>query len=365
MLFLENVCILLIDKILINTNRPADFVNNPYPQDWDNLPGGSSLNPGFSSNTSTHIFNSTAIVENILYPRQNITVTFCVTVEPDCNGRTFPLASPSGLTFDNTVDVTSINEGNDTFLYDVLQDFHTTETTVAANLFIPDPKPLVNFDGTYNFSNRVIITNDGVARADDVNYNMGLGNFLDIGEIVFTDITVTQIANGGPTVQLNLVYDGDTSTKLLEPNNSLEAGETVILQIDYEIGVISSAVRNVFSELNISMTQGALDGFDESSIAPVNNLRRLSFVTWSDALGNHVDRYYQAATNDETPSSDNQCNCPELSMVFLFKANLAIEKTIFSDEPAASGILENRAITFQIALFIVRISNKQCEHWKP
>jgi gliding motility-associated-like protein len=162
---------------------------------------------------------------------------------------------------------------------------------------------------------------------------------------VFTNLVVTQVS--GTAVTVNPTYNGDTDTTLLVPNTSLNAGETIILEIFYEIGVISSETRNQFSRLDLSMTQGPLDGFDESL---PNERRRFSFVTWSDNLGDHLDAYYNAATATEIPSSNDQCTCEAQAMRFLFHLDLQLNKTIVNDVAAASGILENRDITFQLEL---------------
>ena len=63
----------------------------------------------------------------------------------------------------------------------MLADFHTTEAVVTAGLFVPefnndsqDPPGVVNPDGTYDYNNRVIITNEGSASANNVNSSFKL-----------------------------------------------------------------------------------------------------------------------------------------------------------------------------------------------
>ncbi|PHR72234.1 MAG: hypothetical protein COA67_05350 [Lutibacter sp.] len=333
-----NGCATLIDQMSIQTSYSLDVLGNPYPQDWDI----NSLNPNFENLTSSTFFNPNAIATNILYPRQSINISFCVTVDPFCNGRPNPTPSGSGIDFDNTLNVTSSN-GNQTNNL-LISDFHTTETSVAAGIYIPNSDPLVNFDGTYDFTNTIVITNEGTATANDVNYNMGLGNFLNNG-VVFTSIIVTQTA--GNPVAINTSYDGDTNTKILIPNQSLAAGETIVFEIYYVVGVISSQNRNFFSQLSLSMTQGALDGFNEDTL---NQRRTFSFVTWSDALGDHLDRYYTLASAASVPTSNEQCNCTSEFMRFLFDSTLTTLKTITDTESEPNGILEHEEVTFQLTI---------------
>ena len=348
-----NGCVTLIDQISIQTSITNDINGDPYPQDWDI----NSLNPNFENLTSSTFFNTSDIATNILYPRQSINISFCVTVDPFCNGRPNPTPSGSGIDFENTLNLTSSN-GNqiDNLL---ISDFHTTETQVAAGIFIPNPDPIVNFDGTYDFTNTIVITNEGTATANDVNYNMGLGNFLNNG-VVFTSIVITQTA--GNPVTIDTTFDGDTNTKILLPNQSLAAGETIVFEIFYIVGVISSQNRNFFSQLSLSMTQGALDGFNEDT---ATQRRTYSFVTWSDALGNHLDRYYSLPSSTGIPTSIDQCNCTSLFMRFLFDSSLTTLKTITSTESEPNGILEHEQVIFQLEITntstSVQIGNLQIE----
>ncbi|MDC9721588.1 MAG: gliding motility-associated C-terminal domain-containing protein [Urechidicola sp.] len=331
-----NGCVTLVDDIVVSMSPTIDYVNNPYPMDWD----VTSFNNDFENITSNEMFNSNAINNNVLYPRQSITVIFCVTFDPVCDGRPNPTPSGSGIDFDNIINVTS-SIGNDTSNY-LATDFHMTETSVAANLYVPEPSPEVNPDGSYDYVNTVIITNEGPATANNVNYNMGLGRFIDNG-IVFTDLIITQVS--GPPVTINSSYNGDTDSKLLAPNTNLAASETIILEVYYEIGTISSIDRNYFLQMGRSMTQGGLDSFDETT--PFN-LRRYSFVIWSDALGDHLDRYYVGNAADDIPTSNDQCDCFSTFMLFNFISSATSEKTITTINDAPNGILEHTEITFQI-----------------
>lgn len=333
-----NGCVTLVDQIGVSMEPTIDYVNNPYPEDWS----ATSFNSAFENITSIEMFNANAINNNVLYPRQNITVTFCVTFDAVCDGRPNPTPSGSGIDFNNIVNVTS-SIGSDTRGY-LDTDFHMTETSVAANLYVPELSPVVSPDGSYDYVNTVIITNEGAATANNVNYNMGLGDFIDNG-IVFTDLIITQVS--GPSVTVNNTYNGDTDPKLLAPNTNLAAGESIILEIYFVVGVISSIDENYFTQMNRSMTQGGLDSFDETTPA---NLRRFSFVIWSDALGDHLDRYYVGTSATDIATSNDQCSCSSTFMVFNFSSSTTLTKTITNIVEGFNGILEHTAVTFQLTI---------------
>ncbi len=371
-----NGCITLIERNGISSSPDVnDFVGGTYPVDWaitswdSNEFSESDATPGAQG-----LLNAGAVGTAVLYPRQKLTLNFCVYVDPFCNGRPNPTPSGSGIDFDNVITATSVNgngtNGNQTADI-LLKDFHTAETTVAANLFILEPSPLVNFDGTYDYDNYVIITNDGSGTANNVNYNMGLGNFIDNG-IVFTNFDISQVGSG-PSVTINTNYNGDTNTYLLAPNQTLNAGETIYLKIHYYISPVNLGdTASYFSQPNPSMTLGNLDDYDD--LDP-NNKRRISFVTWSDTVGNHVDRYYVSTTQitgdpntqqfpqdlGEVASSTNQCSCHTLNMKFEFILNPELTKTIVSNNPAADGILEHRDITFRLRAENLDTSNVHLE----
>lgn len=349
-----NGCIIAIDQIYAITNLPDDFIGNPYPQDWNST----SINTDFTNSTSTSIFNNTAIANNILYPRQTITISFCVTVDPFCNGRPNPTPSGSGINFNNVVNATS-SIGNDTLNYEI-KDFHTTETTVAANLYVPAPLPNAIPNGTYDFTNSVIITNDGATTANNINYNMGLGNFIDNG-INFNTLTITQVS--GPAITVNNAFNGDTNTTLLVPNQNLGAGETIVLEIFANAsnnGGVTDAIN--FPYTGLSMTQGGLDGFDETL---PSRTRRFSFVTWSDALGNHLDKYYVGPDAATPATSTNQCNCSGAVMQFSFTSSITSQKIITNTISAPNGIIEHEEVTFQMTITntspFVQVQNLQLE----
>ncbi len=343
-----NSCALNVDLINVNTSNSSgiyDYVNNVnYPREFDN----SAINSDFANVTSSSIFNANAINDFVLYPGQTINVSFCVAVNPDCNGRPFPTPSGSGVNFVNTIAVTS-SKGDTTDVI-TLTDFHTTEAVVTAGLYIqefhsnnPDPPGAVNPDGTYDFTNRVVITNSGSIAAQNINFNMGLDDFMD--KVVFNEIIISQIA--GPSITINPNFNGDDQSTLLLPNNVLPPEETIILEVSYKIGPIDSIGYSFFYQTDLSQTQGSADGFDAFE---VNNKKTFSFVTWSDNLGNHLDRYYNLTTPATTVPLDSYCTCSTVGMRFLFDAFSTTNKVITETKSEPNGILEHEEFTFQITI---------------
>lgn len=326
-------CVIAIDDVIVNTSIVTDYVSDPYPLDFDNA----SVNPDFLTGSSDNLFSPESITNAILYPRQEVSVSFCVTINPFCGGRPNPTPSGSGINFNSTLDLFSSTDPSSASI--LLQDFHTTEAVIKADLSIPDNSPLVNPDGTYDFINSVIITNEGTSVANNVNFNMGLGNFLDNG-LSFRTLSVSQAS--GPAVSVNQNYDGDTNTQLLESNNSLSPGETIVIDIFHLINPGNSN-NNEYNQIRLSQTQGALDGFDEDT----PSVRRLSsYATWEDGLGQHLDRYYTDLSSD--PDPNYQCNCEASSMVISFSSSARSKKEITSVNEAPSGILEHEELTFQL-----------------
>lgn len=316
-----------------------------FPNDFDN----SAINNSFLNGSSSSFFNQNAIDNLILYPRQSIFVSFCVTVNPFCDGRPNPTPSGSGINFTNTLTVNT-DKGNNAKSDITLNDFHTTEAVVSAGLYVPefnnlsiDPPGLVNFDGTYDYVNTVILTNEGAVDAQNINFNMGLQDFRK--RVVFTEFLIAQAS--GPAVTVNTNYDGDTETTLLTPNNILPAGETVVLEIYYKIGPLDDESYSYFNQTSLSQTQGATDGFDAFSDA---NKREYSFVSWSDGLGNHLDRYYFANSASASITSDLYCTCTEAGMRFIFDAQTKTNKVITNVVKIPNGILEHEQITYQITI---------------
>lgn len=359
-------CIFEIERRGIGASNVDDFLGGTYPSDWNILSWDDvEFNETDATPGAEGLLNTGSVATAKLYPRQSLYINFCVKIDPFCNGRPNPTPSGSGIDFNNIVTVTTTTDGNETGSLEIT-DFHTSDTTVSANLFVQEQSPLVNYDGTYDFTDTVIITNDGNTEAQNVNFNLGLGNFIDNG-IVFSTLTITQVGSG-PTVQVNTTYNGDTDTFILAPNQTLPAGETIYLQIYYIIEPISSTNNsNVFSQMNPSMTYGGLDGYDETTTA---NLRRLSFVTWSDSQGTHSDRYYISTTNvtdnpqdvGEVATSTNQCICSTIRKEFIYILNLSSTKTITNINTAPNGIPEHEEITFVIRGENLSSSNVRLEN---
>lgn len=331
-----NGCVINVDQVVVSTKAVRDFVGNPYPLDFDN----SAINPNFLNGTSTSIFKIDTINNLLLYPRQSIKIQYCLTINPFCNGRPNPTPSGSNINFKNVVEVTS-DRGNSTFDF-LLEDFHTTEAIVTAGLHVPNPKPIPNPDGTFEYTNSVIITNEGTGVANNINYNMGLGDFLEDG-LVFKELKITQVS--GPSFSINDAYNGNTDTLILQSKNSLAPEETIVLEIFSLTEPFLSSRNSVFYQNEKSQTQGGLDGLDET-IAP--NKNQLSFVIWSDSLGNHLDRYYATNSASTPVSSSLQCVCDRSIMNFSYTALSTNHIAITNINNAPEGILEHQEVTFQI-----------------
>jgi len=326
-------CAILIEDVVISTNGAFEFTSQQnYPQEFDI----NAINPDFLNATSNSFFSTNAINTLTLYPRQTINIEFCITINPFCNGRPNPTPSGTGIDFDNILNVTSTRGISTTNL--LLTDFHTPDAIVTAGLFIPEREPIVNPNGTFDYINTIIITNEGAATANNINYNMGLGDFISNG-ITFSQLTVTQIS--GLPVTVNSAYDGDTNTQLLTLGNSLGAGETIILEIYHLTDLVSSNNQNNFSQFERSQTQGILDGFDESTPA---NKRQYSFVNWSDSQGAHLDRYYPVS------SSRNQCICTSSDMILSFSSSSTTNKRSLVTGETPNGIREHQEVQFQLTI---------------
>ncbi len=335
-------CIVFIEKG-VGTRSRADWLGGSYPEEWS---AGNIDEDEFSETDATPgadgIFNTT---NSKLYPGQLMVVTYCVYVNPFCNGRPNPTPSGSGIDFTSNINLTS-DRGNDTETI-TIPDFHTTETTVAAKLNVPGTvyvqdlgllsDPAAEPDITYDYVNTVTIKNDGLNIANNVNYNMGLGSFLDNG-ITFSTLTITQ--DSGPAVTINPLYNGDNETLLLTNGNSLNAGEIVVLKIHTIVNPLPSTLNmSWFNQLGISMTQ--FPGFE----------RNYSYVIWSDDMGDHLDRYYYQSDGDNSdPTSNSQCSCVTMGMRFFYNATANINKTLESNNPAPSGILEHKELIFKIRI---------------
>ena len=326
-------CVIAVEDINISTSEEQDFVGDPYPLDFDN----NSVNQNFLDGTSNNLFSSESVDEAILYPRQTINISYCLVVDPFCGGRPNPTPSGSGIDFEAILNITSSTGVDDIDL--TLTDFHTTEAIITAGMDIPTNSPIVNPDGTFDFTNSVIITNEGNAVANNVNFNMGLNSFFNNG-VSFNELNITQTS--GPPVTINGNYDGDTNTLLLTPDNSLAPGETIVLEIYHLTAPIANSGNVRFNQLDRSQTQGALDDINEDT--PINR-RRFTYATWEDDLGNHLDRYYLA---DGSTVLNDQCDCQSLSMSLSFSSTASSEKVLTNIADSPDGVPEHQELTFEI-----------------
>jgi len=339
-------CLVGVDQVSIRNDvveNIAEGINFPREFTTD------ALNSDFLNGNSSSFFNAGAISDLILYPRQSIFISFCVTVNPFCDGRPNPTPVGSGIDFTNTI-TANTDKGNNASDSVTLTDFHTTEAVISAGLFVPEfnnqsltPPGIVNFDGTFDYTNTVIITNEGTSAAQNINFNMGLEDFLS--RVSFDNIIISQIS--GPAVTVNPDFNGNDNNTLLLPNNSLPAGETITLAVFYLIGPIDSSSYSYFEQTSLSQTQGDADGFDATSAA---NKTRFSFVSWSDGLGDHIDRYYFANSATAPISSALYCTCTTAGMRFIFSASSNTNKIISAVNEAPNGILEHEEVTFQITI---------------
>jgi hypothetical protein len=215
---------------------------------------------------------------------------------------------------------------------------------LSSNIADPPIQP----DGTYDYTMQVTLNNEGTTDAQEVNYNLGLGHLIDAG-ISFSTLEVSQLS--GPSMTLNNAYDGNTQPLLLSSGNVLPSGETAVFAIHFVTNQIpSSDAVYYFYSPTVSMTQGPADnanGYDESD---PDNRRVLSYVLWSDGLGDHIDRYYIAQTLEDIPSSNFQCHCSNSGIRFLYDFNFEINKTAEVTDVAPAGVVENEEVLFTLTI---------------
>jgi len=346
-------CVNHIDRDWIATGAGYDPTD---PQMYDN---NSWDNAEFNETDPTPgqqgIFNPSAVANNVLYPGQSIWGSYCIYIDPTCAGGD-GVGSGNGITFDNIMTSSGSTGNGNTHL--AITDFHTYETTVAAGIYVPNPQPLVNNNGTYDFDLVVTLTNDGTATANNVQFYLPLIEFINNG-IPINSSTVTQI--GGPAVTVNAGYDPSSSgnTAILGNNVSLGATQTIQFNIHYNVGPTNFNGTCNFPFPNPSITAGPADFFPGSI---TENPDTDTYVTWSDAEGNHLDKYYELVNPGDLPSSENQCDCEGISISFDFEITLNIDKTIVNNIPAASLLSGNREITFQIVVENENSSDVQVEN---
>jgi hypothetical protein len=342
--------VLKIDRQNITQNQVGDGLGGYYPRDWLATQPWDSVefNESNDSPGNDGIFDLGISNDYILYPREVLTVYFCVWIDPqhlnmlDGHFRSGSESATNGVSFDNTVTANS-NVGSASNHLNI-DDFHVTETALVASIHTQGGTEQyqvpVNVDGTYTFTNTITIKNDGNATADDVNFNYGLGDFIDDG-INFTNLTVTQVS--GPSVSVNANFDGNTASNLLASNQTLAAGQTVVLEVAHTVAPTTYSDWNYVGIVRPSLTYGSDDGSDEPSLH-----RRLGYVTWSDSYGSHVDRYLENHRLPAVISHEDQCICKFIMMKFPYQISLDLQKDIASIANASSGVAGNKDITFRL-----------------
>jgi len=340
--------ILKIEREAMYQNQVSDGQGGYYPRQWlDNNPWDTTeFSESNDSPGNDGLIDLTVANDFILYPRERLYLTFCVYVDPVhwafSGGRTGNETATNGVSFDNTVTASS-DVGNTSHHLNI-DDFHVTQTAVVASIHTEGGTEQyevpVNVDGTYTFTNTITIKNDGGNTANDVNFNYGLGDFIDDG-VTFTNFTLTQIS--GPAVSLNASFDGDTDTNILAASQSLGAGDIIEIEVAHTVAPTTFSDWNYIGILRPSLTLGDDDGSDEAA-----NHRRLGFVTWSDSKGSHVDRYLEDHTLPAAISHEDQCICEFVMMRFPYTITIDLQKNIVSAVDAASGTVGNKDITFRL-----------------
>ena len=353
-------CILKIDRNGFSQTTLSDGVGGRYPRDWvaaNRVWDTSEFSAGDPSPGADGIIDWTATTPDgrtadkfILYPGQSLSFRFCVYIDPNCNGRPYPAVThpnatpPTGTGIDFTNLVKGVSSDGTVTASKKLRDFHTQVSFVAAAMHMGSNSARYdiqsNLNGTYTFTNHVIIKNDGPTTAYNVNFNYALGSWISAG-VSFTSFT---LSSSLPSITTNSAFNGNTNTYLLAPNQKLDPGDKVIITITHNANPTSFNEYLPFLSLNTGYTYGGLDGFDETA-----HKNKYSFVTWSDDDETaHVDRYIQTNSTTYTPSSDEQCKYYRNHMRFnggISKLNLT--KRILSDV-ITSGDPSHRDVTFRL-----------------
>jgi len=351
-------CIVDIDRLWLDSGNTLATSTDPAMYNagsWDtNEYDETDPTPGREG-----IFNAAAVANNILYPRQYITFGVCLLIDPNCAGGAGS-GSGNGVTFDNIFDLTSSIGNASNHLS--ISDFHTSQTTVAGGIHLPNDTPPINSDGTYDFDIVVTLTNDGSATAHNVQFFLPLYEFTANG-IPINSQVITQ--TGGPGIATNPTYDGSdntgTNTGILATNQNLAAGATVSFNIHYNVGPTSYNGYLGFHAPNPSMTQGNADVILPGG-GGLENPAQQSYVIWSDNQGDHLDRYYVLPNITDTPSSEWQCTCDTNGINLNYHIQLDVDKKIISDVPASSNLRGNRDITFEISISNRNSSNVRLEN---
>ena len=347
-------CILKVERLAILTSMTSkENETTLYPQEWHNDDfdivefDETNTTPGAEG-----IFNNT---DHILYPRQTLTVEYCVHINPYCNGRVNPAISGDGIDFTNIINVHSSRGDNTGIL--TITDFHATQTSVSANIFLKENSGIIDTeyplpDSRFDYTHKIIIHNEGNSIAQNVNFNLGLQRYSEINTNIET-LEIFQVS--GPSVNLNPNYNGILEPLLLDNGNSLNPNETIVLGIHYIVKPNLTVNQTIiYQQLDTSLTQGAIDGQGYPPTFPNEfdfpDRTYLSFLMWSDDYGNHVDRYYFSSQENEVPTSNNQCQCDDVGVRLYYNLVPKLEKSVAITDSAPNGIIEFKELTFDFLL---------------
>jgi len=117
--------------------------------------------------------------------------------------------------------------------------------------------PVLNNDGTYNFTFLIQLINDGNVILNDIQVNDDLSNYAPINSVF--------ISNVSSNLTSNPAFNGVTSTNLLSGTNSFQPGENGILNLTINAGpypVIPDNLNNKAEALAIASSGQAVDDSD-------------------------------------------------------------------------------------------------------
>jgi len=347
-------CIDKIDRLSIKASTTSKLnETGSYPLDWnDEQFDDIEFNETDPTPGAEGILNNW---EGKLYPRQTLTIEFCIHINPYCNGRPNPTVSGSGLNFISEITANSSRGSRTTQLE--ITDFHTTKAIVSANIFLNENSDIIHTtipfsDSLFNYEHKITIHNESNSVAHNINFNLGIKQYFEL-DLNIISIDIYQIS--GPSVTINTNYDGVNATLMLNSGNNLNPNETIVLGIHYIFKPNTNIYQILYYEqIQTSLTQGIIDGQGNPPeyINEFNLPERstLSYVLWSDDHGNHVDRYYFSNQENDIPTSNNQCQCDEIGVRLQYNLFPFLEKSISSINSAPEGVIELDEITFEFTL---------------
>ncbi|WP_181072660.1 DUF11 domain-containing protein [Nonlabens tegetincola] len=273
-------------------------------------------NGAFNGTVDEEILDVTVIEE--LPPGESINFSICIEVNA--------VAALDQQTIINEVIATArdavTGEPYETSATDA-EFFEENQSILSAGFEVSDPTPTINTDGTFDFFYLITLRNSGSGTASNVQYTHDFGHLFAASPAVpINTLTVTRI--GGSLLE-NPDFDGGsgligTSTDLLVSGQSMISGETATYRIDLNVGPTGNSSTRT--------SQGVFSGTDLGGRA-VSDISRQNLT----------------AEHDE-----EQCNCEPTPVTFSSTPLPIITKTVTSDVQAASGIIGNKDITFQIEI---------------